>query len=975
MRKIIFIFFLAGLLASALTTSASITVQAWYHLGEPGTIAAGALPVDGSGNGHNMNDGFSEFESVHSSPNTPGGPLGTSGYISTASSEWGRGGDVIIAADDGYAVTGDNFGIEAWVLPFGNGYNLFCCEGAQQYTAVLYGSGGYSTGFILGVTNNQDGTYSFVANVINDTGGFLRVGNTVPLITNAWTHLSVVRSNGTNTFYVNGAANGPSTTDAPSTNLPTSGNQNGMVLGASRDDQTAYRGLIDEARAFTFAVGQFSVTDLLYPSASLTTPLVVIQPTNTTVWDGGAAPFTVQVASSPTLTYQWKRNGANITGATRSALLLPLVSPADNGTVYSCAVTNTSSSHFTLSSNATLTVVPVQTGNVANYHGLVTAQPSLVAYFPVDYDTNPTLTNSKTGIPAGVLEGGTRYDSRTDRSFGQRALGFDRGDNVGDVMLANDPDYSFPSGVGTFEAVVYMADLGAYINQGGWTFPTIFASGDPDRTAPNFSFLIGVSKTGDALEYSDGISTVSWPVARNFLGRFAHVALVLDQSSGMTAYVDGRSLGTQGIFNPGFSGFPSWIGNAGSYTNAFNGTVWNGTIDEVALYTNTLSANTVAAHYAMFTYGTNTPPVVLSPPSPVTILSGASNSTAIFSVDAEGTYPLSYQWKSNGVPIAGAVSNSLAISNAIPSFSATYSVTISNGAGTTNVAATLAVVTPTGYTAAVTADNPLAYWRLGERGGATALDSWGIYNGTYIQGVTYSVPGAIARDADTAVGFDGVSGEVEIPYTPDLNTGGPFTAEAWVKPLEVPPAINPAGVLASLNFNSGRSGWLLYQFNNNFNLRLGDPSGYTFNQNGSAVLQPNTWYYVAVVFDGVSATLYVNGQVDTTGSVLSFSPNTAAPFEIGAASGVGRFVRDQIDEVAFYGTALTSARILAHYYAGQPPKILISRSGANVVLSWPTGVLYQADNVSGPYTIVNGATSPYPVTPSATKKFYLLRAQ
>src|SRR5215813_10667280 len=82
MRKIIY--FTIALLSGALTSSASITVQAWYHLGEAGTLPGG-LPVDSSGNGRNMNDGFSEFESVHVSPNSPGGPLGTSGITSTSS--------------------------------------------------------------------------------------------------------------------------------------------------------------------------------------------------------------------------------------------------------------------------------------------------------------------------------------------------------------------------------------------------------------------------------------------------------------------------------------------------------------------------------------------------------------------------------------------------------------------------------------------------------------------------------------------------------------------------------------------------------------------------------------------------------------------------------------------------------------------------------------------------------------------------
>jgi hypothetical protein len=87
MRRIIVVWCI--LLAGVLTSKGSINVQAWYHLGEPGTLPGG-LPLDSSGNGNNMNDGFSEFESVHISPNTPGGPLGTSGVVSRIAVEDGQ---------------------------------------------------------------------------------------------------------------------------------------------------------------------------------------------------------------------------------------------------------------------------------------------------------------------------------------------------------------------------------------------------------------------------------------------------------------------------------------------------------------------------------------------------------------------------------------------------------------------------------------------------------------------------------------------------------------------------------------------------------------------------------------------------------------------------------------------------------------------------------------------------------------------
>jgi hypothetical protein len=974
-------------------TSASVTAQAWYHLGEPGTLPGG-LPLDSSGNGNNMNDGFSEFETIHISADSPGGPLGTSGWTSSNSSEWGRNGDVIIAARDEYYVSGDNFGIEAWVLPFGNGYNIFCCEAQQNFTAQIFASGADSTGFYIGVTNNQDGSYSFVGAVITDTDGVLGVGDPVPLITNAWTHLAVVRNNGTNTFYLNGVPFGPSNTGVPSTNVPTgTGLQNGMRLGASGGDHLAFRGLIDEARAFTFSVGAFSVSDLLYPSPTINQPAIVTQPASAAVWDGGAVPFTIQTTTAPTLAYQWKRNGGIQAGATGTSIFLSSVSRAtDNNSTYSCVVSNTTSHLAVTSSNATLTVPLVQTNNLNNYRSLVTAQASLVGYFPVDFNTGTTLSNLKFPANVGTLEGNASYDGRTDRAFGQRALALDRAARLGDVTLPNDPAYTFPSGVGTIEAIVYMGELGGYINSGDWTFPTIFSIGNPDRTLPTFSTLVGVSKPGDALEASpDGaITTLSWPAPKNLVGRFAHLAFVFDQSAGLTAYLDGRSLGTQGSFTPMASSFPIWIGNAGSYTNSFTGTVWSGTIDELAVYTNALSSNTINAHYSMFVYGTNTAPIILSPPSSVIIFSGAAQNTATFAVDAEGTLPLSYQWKSNGVPIAGAVSPSLTLNNVVASYSATYSVDVHNPVNTASASATLSVVTPSGYAAQVIADNPVGYWRLGEASGPTALDSWGTNNGAYSGVETFGLPGALARDANTSVDFSGNGTSlVKVPFNAGFNGGldpnGSWTVECWVRPDF--DAATEAGLfavpVASVDLTANRSGYFFLEQADGWQLRLGNSSGYLTGWNGAAgsfggVALANNWYHLVGEYDGLAGNgyAYVNGVQAKSAAVTGLANNTAATFNIGDR-GDGAPFAGRIDEVAVYSGVLSAARIQAHYYAGAPPVITVTRSGGNLILSWPVGVgvLYQANDVGGTYTKVSPVSNPYMVTPNLSRQFYLLRAQ
>ena len=67
------------------------------------------------------------------------------------------------------------------------------------------------------------------------------------------------------------------------------------------------------------------------------------------------------------------------------------------------------------------------------------------------------------------------------------------------------------------------------------------------------------------------------------------------------------------------------------------------------------------------------------------------------------------------------------------------------------------------YPAVVLSDGPLAYWRLGEASGATAIDATGHgLNGRYSI-VALGTGGAIAGDLDTAASFDGSYGFVTTP--------------------------------------------------------------------------------------------------------------------------------------------------------------------------------------------------------------------
>jgi hypothetical protein len=98
---------------------------------------------------------------------------------------------------------------------------------------------------------------------------------------------------------------------------------------------------------------------LLSGATGSTSPSITTQPSNQAVTTPATATFTVAATGSGSLTYQWKRNGSNISGATSSTYATPATAvtggTANNGDVYSVVVTGDTSPPAT-SNNATLTV-------------------------------------------------------------------------------------------------------------------------------------------------------------------------------------------------------------------------------------------------------------------------------------------------------------------------------------------------------------------------------------------------------------------------------------------------------------------------------------------------------------------------------------------------------------------------------------------------------------------------------------------
>jgi alpha-tubulin suppressor-like RCC1 family protein len=101
------------------------------------------------------------------------------------------------------------------------------------------------------------------------------------------------------------------------------------------------------------SVGQ--VTSLPVTLNVVIPPGISQQPQSRTVTVGGSASFSV-AATGTNVSYQWKKNGANLVGATNASLNMTNLQATDAGS-YSVVVSNSAGS--VTSSNATLTVNPV----------------------------------------------------------------------------------------------------------------------------------------------------------------------------------------------------------------------------------------------------------------------------------------------------------------------------------------------------------------------------------------------------------------------------------------------------------------------------------------------------------------------------------------------------------------------------------------------------------------------------------------
>ena len=290
------------------------------------------------------------------------------------------------------------------------------------------------------------------------------------------------------------------------------------------------------------------------------------------------------------------------------------------------------------------------------------------------------------------------------------------------------------------------------------------------------------------------------------------------------------------------------------------------------------------------------------------------------------------------------------------------------------------------YPTTILADNPLAFYRLDETSGGTAVDSSasGAFPGAY----NYSADGLYPElglpgiDTNSIDLSEGDPSTVTAGYYDALNQQAPFSVEIWARPISTDPANwrCPIGNFSGWG-TATQSGWYVYQ-------APGAPTTFAFIMVGSGawITSPTIallkWYHLVGTYDGTNASFYLNGVLVGTQNAAGYAANTVNnagvnPIALGSrgdASGYGAF-DGGLDDFAYYTNALSAAQVLNHYTAGtnsfrvaaQPPTILTQPADASVYAGQTASFSVLADG-SAPlaYQWYNGSSA----VPGATNSSY-----
>ncbi len=451
------------------------------------------------------------------------------------------------------------------------------------------------------------------------------------------------------------------------------------ISGATSSSYTISSVADGDAGNYTVVVSGACGSPVTSNSATLTVsdpPSITSQPQSITRCVGTSAPFSV-TATGTSLTYQWKKGGNNISGATSSSYTISSVADGDAGN-YTVVVSGACGSPVT-SNSATLTV----------------SDPPSITFQPQSItrnigDSAPfSVTATGTSLSYQWKKGGNNISGATSSSYTINSVSSgDAGDYT--VVVSGSCGSPVTSNTATLT-------VGSTITLGNNGEGTIYDN--PSTAMCAIRYQCSQSMT---------VTLMKVKIATSGSGTIK-CAIYSDNSGNPGTFL----MGTNQLTNPG-TGWKSFDFTSGLaltsgtwyhlvfWTNNTGYRIYYSSVSGIATFYRFLTYGSwpssygtpdgsgTGTPYCMFAQGTGggcTDPSITAQPQSITRNVGNS---APFSVTATGT-SLTYQWKKNGTDISGATSSSYTISSVACGDAGNYTVVVSGACGSPVTSSTAAL--------------------------------------------------------------------------------------------------------------------------------------------------------------------------------------------------------------------------------------------------------------------------------------------
>jgi uncharacterized repeat protein (TIGR01451 family) len=495
---------------------------------------------------------------------------------------------------------------------------------------------------------------------------------------------------------------------------------------------TAPAALSDDGAAFVVVAGNDFNSVTSSPPALLEVvmpPVITVPLHDLAVTNGDSAVLNVTATGEPPLTYQWRFNGTDLSGATNDTLAMLNVSPANAGT-YVVAVSNPGGT--VLSDPANLSVATLDYGDAPDpgfptllVHGgashLIVPGVRLGTSIDFETDGQPDAAADGDDLDGSDDEDGVRF--LTGLQVGQMATvevvastnGFlDAWIDFNLDGTWNQPDehlfasQALTAGTNTLNlAVPATAGGGSSFARFRFSQSGGLSAGGPAPDGEVEDYAVAIVPVANL-----GVTLADSPDPVAVGSNLTVTVTVLNQGPSPASGVHlTNTLPSNALFVSAQTSQGSCQESGGTVTCNL-GNLANGQDAVVTLHLSPAAAGTgtttarvrgsdadlvPANDEAVAVTTFRDPPVILTQPQSLAVTNGTS---ASFNVGAGGATPLAYQWRHQGISLANQTNSTLALAAVSPSDEGDYTVLVGNNVGSVESApAVLTVLVPPFITA------------------------------------------------------------------------------------------------------------------------------------------------------------------------------------------------------------------------------------------------------------------------------------